>query len=634
VDHILCGIIHDERPDRARCYASEAEYRKTVSAAEGTVRRVRRVIGGIVAYIVRTLLESSAPAPVLLPENKAGEPFHYYAMILICYVVQRYPRATWSWQPELDRQGTGNAKGHGAGGESWGWGILGGRLPSRQTSPITCSTQSAMIVKFKLLEWLHCQSITTLLDPTLPRRAIPPQWVVPPHDLQVLQYAAKTELARRIASPEPYRADDEIADRLCFLAEEMFPQLECTERLAQCIRKRVEEREYTRAIDVCRPGQVDDGPWEAHALCHHSRLVVAHKRMCATKMGSSEGEDAIVEVEHYRKKFYPFLTSEASLIPCWERNNSSARRGFLRSEATALLASTSLDMFQADFEKYDHHRAAAPSAAGDTRNGAAPSVAGRRTSVWITSGGSDAGGARQETASAMADTAGGSDAGGAHQETASLIADARGDETRRREYYASSKRHQRHTGEKANIEALLVQQLETLERLASARGLDSKIDYLMFRPPQTYHPEKFFSSLDDTPELYTKDAIAQTRDVPATIQHTLKAELPPKIGLRSQLYDKELCDVEKELRQNDDATTRLRELLLEPRTEIPEQRDYGFLHASWAAVVLWKLTVIDLTTPEPETTSKPEIICGPKIVKVVSDSVCCSFSRTYSSIST
>jgi len=54
------------------------------------------------------------------------------------------------------------------------------------------------------------------------------------------------------------------------------------------------------------------------------------------------------EVEVYRGKLSLFLTTDASLIPCWERNSMTSCQAWLHLEPTAVLASTLLDIYLFD----------------------------------------------------------------------------------------------------------------------------------------------------------------------------------------------------------------------------------------------------------------------------------------------
>ncbi|KAM7197469.1 hypothetical protein V8F20_006614, partial [Naviculisporaceae sp. PSN 640] len=622
VDHLLCKTVNDTcQATGFQCQdvydlpmsearSAESFYRgtdKDVKTAEATIKRIRYVLGEIAAYIVRALL-MPAPSPVLLPEHHRGDPSHYYAMITLCYLVRNYPQAKWAWHDDLndkdeaqDRNGTKQETEKGRG---WSFGILGSRLPKRRDNALLCNNHAITKVKYSMLEWLHYESIF-YLQSTHPGtvRIIPPQGEVSVSMLAQARLAAKTELVRRIASVhvDSYRADDEIADRLGFLAGELLgSQHETSRQVAQRITKRVEQREYTRQIGLCHPSRVtggaDDGPWETHALCHHSRLVVARRRLCAAATYEAR-EEAEMEVEHYRKMFYPFLTSEASLTPCWERNNSSARRGFLRSEATAVLASTIIDIFEKDVEYYEHeHHERHDPPPFDTQ----PNI--------TVDGASEAGGDHP-----------------IHHESVSVAGDVRSTVHSRRGD-ASSMRHLRRTGQRATKEGILVQQLETLEKLANARGLERQINYLEFRPPCRYHPAEFFNSLDDTPELYNDDAIASRESsIPLVIREALAPRASPVTPGAYMSSDRVVLasdDLTATLAGREETTTRLRELVAgRGEGATSDDNDLRHLDASKAAELLRQLTVIDLATPDPLPTSKPKPIRGTDIVGVVSDSL-------------
>ena len=538
-----------------------------IITAEATVRRIRFVIGEVMAYVAMALLKHASVPPILLPENNPGNPSHYYIMITICYVVRCYPMARWAWQYELSEE-------EGA----WGRGILAQRLPDRQANPLLRSNHMATKVKYSLLEWLHHESILSLRTDSLSGRVIPAEWQVEGRRLQDARYAVKAELVRRISLARAYRADDEIADRLGFLAGEMWGPGHITARaVAERIIKRVNEREYSRQLNLCQSSRLgestDDGPWELHALCHHSRLVVAHRNLCtaATIEGRQEVE---VEVEHYRNKFYPFLTSEASLNPCWERNGSSARQGFLRSEATAVLASTILDIFIDDFE-FDQHSA--------RRQLVSPTD--RPPSIVV-------------------------DEDLLHSHNPSRQANA-----------PSIRRLQESLGE-LNTQTILVRQLEAIEDLANIKPLERDIDYLEFRPPSRYHPVEFFNSLDDTPELYDNVALAKREaSMPAVISKRLSEQVPPRARPYSWRAELPFDGLERPLEH----ANRLRELLVgrvrgSPPATYPNSDLWG-IDVRVAAEQLRKLTIVDLITPDPLPLRKPRPIRGAQIVRVVSDSL-------------
>ncbi|RYP76969.1 hypothetical protein DL770_007143 [Monosporascus sp. CRB-9-2] len=451
---------------------SDVESRSRIGPADSspitpmlaTVQRIRYAIGSIMAYLVRALLDPRGDEQILMPETcDFGESNYYYVMVTIWYVVKHYPRAKWGWQDELQKYEI-----------NWGRGILGhpDRLPSRRSNPLPSDKNFQAITKDKdsLLKWFHYESVSSLHTKAQYGSIIPAAWEADDSKLQQSRSAAIIALVKRISSGETYRAEDEIVDRLAFLAEELWPELEDTKTITKRATKRIENREFTRTINAGQLPQGEGGtggPWEVHALCHHSRLVVAYRKLCRTN-DADKREDIEEEVEHFRRKFCPFLTSEISLTPCWERNNSAARRGFLRSEATAVLASTILDIFQNDLEYVRHHT-------------------NTQTHVERFLGPVHACGSR-----------GGS-----------------------KIYFEGSMSRVRfNTGEPVNAEVLLALQLETLEQLANTRGLERYIDYLRFQPPQRYHPDEFFESLDDTPELYKEPLIGKAT-VPEAIKRFL-----------------------------------------------------------------------------------------------------------------
>jgi hypothetical protein len=426
-----------------------------VTTAEATIHRIWQAIRAIAGYLVEALLKP-APAAPILPEivDIRDTNYHhvavnyYYLMITLWYLVKHYPEVQWGWNWEhvLMKHG----------------GIIGSHLATGRVHHLPWGHDASMKVKHAMLKWLHHESFLSLQV----------KWKAGNPDegsaaeTERSRYAARTELARRMSSTGPYRADDEIADRLAFLAEELWTDGEAQEnatRLAARITKRIRDRKFTQTIRPChstlaKEGSTD-GPWEIHALCHHSRLVVAHREMPRLRDDAARAEIE-EEVEHFRRKLYPFLTSEASLTPCWERNTLSARRGFLRSEATAILASTIVDIVCKDLDYSRLPR-------GDKSK---PASADREAICRV-----------------------------------------------------------RSNGGLVSAETLRARQLETQEQLASTGGRGRQIDYLRFRPPRKYHPDEFFHSLDDTPELYATKAIkAKSERGPQAIHEQLFPDTDPR----------------------------------------------------------------------------------------------------------
>jgi len=175
-----------------------------------------------------------------------------------------------------------------------------------------------------------------------------------------MRTATKLAFAARISTRKPYTTWDEIDDRLAFLVDELGFEDGSgdTATIASLAIKRLKHRSYTTEIN---PGTSPSsslqevsisGPWEIHALCHHGRLYVAHLDRNAAEEEDAK-EKCREEVEKYRRKFCKFLTSDASLVPCWERTDMMAQRGWLRSEATSVLASTLIEICQYDMSQND-----------------------------------------------------------------------------------------------------------------------------------------------------------------------------------------------------------------------------------------------------------------------------------------
>jgi hypothetical protein len=549
----------------------------TISTAEETVDRIRDVIGAVTAYLVKDCLMATQPAHVLLPKapaiGDANDHYDavnwYYLVITVWYVVKHNSEVEW--------------------GRDWDWDwqevsvkldILNRRLATlKRGDHLLWGHCVSMRVKHSMLKWLHDESVRSLQDKC--KAGIPKG--VTAVEVEPSRYTARTELARRIASTDPYRADDEIADRLAFLADELWtdgPAQAHVARLVKRITKRIQDRKFTQTIPFVREGATD-GPWELHALCHHSRLVVAHRNMpCVPDDGARA--DSEQEVEHFRKKLYPFLTTEASLTPCWERHALSARRGFLRSEATAVLASTVVDIFSKDLDYFQFISTDEP--------------------ATVSAG--------------PASTAQNPNQGGPHVEPTFS--------------YRSASLQVRYNGELVTAETLLAQQLETQEQLASAKGLGRPIDYLRFRPPQKYHPDEFFHSLDDTPDLYTSEKIRGNLrgvPVPQAIREALSGpamrpqqrrplQRPRHQRPRQHLGPNAAPSIPtiagSEAQQDDDEIdSRTRQLL----------QDILQVGPNNPAVALHDLAVIDLGTPDSTTPVAPHIKFGADTVKKISDSL-------------
>ncbi|KAH7303390.1 hypothetical protein B0I35DRAFT_179574 [Stachybotrys elegans] len=402
-----------------------------------TLRRIRHAIGSLMAYLVKTFLESAPTGHVLLPESRTTRTSEYhYVMVTIFYITKHYPSVRWSWAARTKFNAAN---------------LLGRALRSSLTNanPLPCNAGVRLITRENdvLLDWLHNECIFTCLwDQVVPR-----EWKPSLAEIKSRRKLARTTLTQRLASGGPYRAEDEIVDRLGFLAE-LFPEIADAKTIASRVSKRIEAREFSSSIRPCQlqqgqPGYTG-GPWEIHALCHHSRLMVAYRRLLVADVSNTRQEE-LEDIETFKKKFCPFLTTDGSLVPCWERSNSASRQGFLRSEATAVLGSTLLDLLQSDLKYLDSTKNTE-----EEKDGAGKSGEGRK------------------------------------------IPDSTGP-----------------IASKANI------------------------DYLLFKPPQRYHPEDFLNSLDDTPHLYTTRYMKKIR-IPGGVRKVLST---------GTVHASDLGDLEKSL---------------------------------------------------------------------------------------
>jgi hypothetical protein len=465
---------------------------------------IRKHIKRIISYLVKALLKPDSSA-VLMPENsERGESNYYYVMITIWYVVNRYPDAEWVSKPEMCNWG-GNC----------GPLFDGTRLP-QDDWPFEKEIRD----KTALLKWYHYGSMLKLLQKcVIPRTCYENGLKALGQKVQRLGTAAKMALAVKVSSKHPYSGENEIVDRLAFLAMELAledldqPGSTPGATVAALAVRRIKQRDFTRLINpgLLPVGEEGDtgGPWEIHALSHHSRLMVAN-------LEEYDADDPTIreqwteEVEKFRSKFCEFLTSEATLVPCWERINLTARRGWLRSEATAVLASTLLDICQKDI-------GTAPQSKGVK--------GGKRTRK-----GEDI--QHDETAGNAQDI--GEDL--VHTMSNSSLFEKVYDATKSGLTSRQPTQGTKHKGityggsifsNQLSVESLLAMQLEALERLTGASGLPPPIQWTKFRPPLRYHPEDFFNSLDDTPQLYKRPEIDYVR-IPVAILDTMSP--PDKVN--------------------------------------------------------------------------------------------------------
>jgi hypothetical protein len=322
-----------------------------------------------------------------------------------------------------------------------------------------------------LLKWCHFGSISQLVAKGLLSSSWEEGGLY--EKAPKLRRAAKVALAGKISSKRPYLPSDEIVDRLAFLVDELGLEDDGSHMFSLAMR-RIRCRDYTRSInpgylpkdcngDVC-------APWEIYALNHHSRLLVANLE---GERHDSERRKRLRmdEVEKYKRKFCMFLTTEASLTPCWERTSMTTCQAWLRSETTSVLASTLLDIYRKDMEQLPP--------------------------------GAPLGNQKRGPGDGIPQSFDGHD----HHLSDAIpkFATAHGPlpfDAKLEQLYSSNSK--------------LVNQL--------AERVDSPpIDWTIFKPPRRYHPSNFFESLDDTPHKYSKIDMDHVR-VPNNLRDYLAAE--------------------------------------------------------------------------------------------------------------
>ncbi|KAK0101193.1 hypothetical protein ONS96_006414 [Cadophora gregata f. sp. sojae] len=414
-------------------------------AAYYQLQIIRNRIELVVEYLFQALLQPNSDTP-LLPDNMlAFEPNYYYAMMTLCYVFKKTERFKFSWPSPKDIKG---------------WDKINSIL-YKCVPDDNANFNPAFKDKVMLLKWYHYGSIRELCKAGL----IPMSWMdgVASNTVYRLKRDAVRAAKAKLSSHTPYVAEDEILDRLGFLAwpldlEDRVESDYCPATLASLTAKRIRERDFTRQINpgtsASNSSGLTCGPWEIHALCHHSRLMVANYLYKRNDGRSSD--EKMQEVESYRERLCDFITAESSVVPCWERTDLATRRGWLRSEATSVLGATLLEICQKDFALLQEERRLREAKAG------------------INPVDKD---------------------------------DEDTTESSKQKTFAQSCEEERLPG----------------------------LDWKQYRPPSRYHPEDFFNSLEDTPELY-RYARLHKREIPASLRaHLSGAGLRENVSIAEAL---------------------------------------------------------------------------------------------------
>jgi hypothetical protein len=410
----------------------ETDVNKMLNTADAQLSRIQENIQNVIRFLVRALLKPDSRTPMMPDSHVPGESNYYYVMTTIWYVTRNFPEWTWEWKESIVKW---KRKGHLFDSE---------RLPLDNWTFGTSDKD-----KIPLLQWYHYGSILSLCQ----HNTLPKYWKDEGLEEKVsrLAKAAKISAAAKLSSRQPYSADDEIVDRLSFLSDELGLEPRGRGRsgtVASLCMKRVKRRDNTRDLN---PGWLrhrdkgpTSGPWEIHALCHHSRLVVLSLEEKDSQDWRTK-EHTKEEIESYKWKIYCFLNAEGTLVPCWERAHAKARKGWLHSESTAVLASTLLIMNEKDMK--DGLSAIEVDTERDSRDDS-------------------------HTEQAFVNQA--------QFNQKELLLEIR------------------------YMESLMKDQLGVLEKFTGEAGRLPPIKWTTFSPPHRYHPESFFNSLDDTPDLYPR----------------------------------------------------------------------------------------------------------------------------------
>jgi hypothetical protein len=420
---------------------------RMLKTAAAQLNRIQKHINGIVRYLVRALLEPGLHTPVMPDSHLAGECNYYYVITTIWYVTRNFPEWNEKWRGLI--------------GEWNGDGYLfkSDRLPSDNWT-----YEASDKDRVSLLQWFHYGSILGLCE----NEIFPKGWGYKGLQEKVSRLAKEAKIcaAAKLSSRKSYSADDEILDRLSFLSDELG--LEPRDyggagTVASISSKRVKQRDNTRDLNpgwlTHKDGGSTSGPWEIHALCHHSRLVVSSLEIKDSQDWRQQ-QHIKEEMDSIKQRVYYFRNAEGTLIPCWERAHAKARKGWLQSETTAVLASTLLMINEKDMKD---------------KLTTAPSFNSK---------------AEPETEKTP-DTS-----------------------------LESLKVQRKVLREHLYMESLMKDEITVLEKLTDQAGRTPPILWTTFLPPRRYHPHDFFDSLEDTSYLY-QPARLKKHSIPASLRSVI-----------------------------------------------------------------------------------------------------------------
>lgn len=486
----------------------EIEVGRIEKIAGFQLERIQQNIESVLHYLANTWLSSDSSTPLMPDSQPSGHLSYYYVLTTIWYVKRNfpekhYPQWKWDWKKSLAESKEDCLM------------FKSGRLPSDNWSFVESEGEQV-----PFLQWYHYGSMLALHQQGILR------WECSGLDEKVstMAKAAKTFAAAKLSSRRPYCTDDEIIDRLSFLSDELGLQPRQRGQIgavAAASIKRVKRRDNTRFLNPgwLQPGskETTSGPWEVHALCHHSRLM-------ALSLEEKDNQDwrakehTKEEIESYKQRIYSFRNAEGTLISCWERAHAKAREGWLRSEATAVLASTLLNINRKYLKNglHDYSTDQAPGKAHPPEQAQAGQPQDTQGLPKLT------------PATAMSSE---NPQAGQHQNTQNLTKPEPGNglytkATKPARGFQSQATHDltKHVDlvqgnlllEMKYMESIMKDQLNIFERFTGESGRLPPINWVAFSPPRRYHPASFFDSLEDTPENYAVDCL-NSASIPTSI---------------------------------------------------------------------------------------------------------------------
>ncbi|KAH8898616.1 hypothetical protein GQ53DRAFT_877592 [Thozetella sp. PMI_491] len=306
--------------------------------------RIQAAIVGIVRYIVEALLRPGRSGErTLMPDNFVpGESNYYYVMMTLWYIIRNHrDRRLRKRLIEWDE-------------------VVGTfpHLPPAALPPLfdperlpldNFRYHKDVRDKIPLLMWYHYASVLSLCE-----NHILPEWFKTP-DLKAkvlkLSKVAKVAAAAKLSANQPYTPGDELTDRLALLATELGLETMSGSHgtVTSLTIRRLKQRRWTSCVNPGQHSVEEDGPtsgpWEIHALCHHSRLATFGLEDLDSEL-FQKVIDNTDDFDRYKNRVSNFLNNEATLVPSWERDHLKALQSWLRSEASSVVASTLLDLRQ------------------------------------------------------------------------------------------------------------------------------------------------------------------------------------------------------------------------------------------------------------------------------------------------